>query len=178
MEDHVILECGHKGVKGNEDTKNAQSVSKIEKLMNRFLPGALVLPDVNAADCHRAARIKALHQQIVGLGEKHKCKVTLLSGKQLRIFLLGDAKGTKHGMAEMIAQKFPTELASKLPPKRRTWESENGRMDTFDAVALAMVFGIKQAILHKQRQKDEQTASHVHGQCSPKRPASQSISAP
>jgi hypothetical protein len=139
-----MLECGHKGVKGNEDAKNAQSVSKIEKLMNQFLPGVLVLPDVNAADCRRAPRIKALHRQVVGLGEKHKCKVTPFSGKQLRITLLGDAKGTKHEMAEMIAQKFPDELAANLPPKRRTWESEDGRMDTFDAVGLALVFKMKE----------------------------------
>jgi hypothetical protein len=74
------------------------------------------------------------------LAEKHNCKVTLFSGKHLRIALLGDAKGTKHEMAEMLAQKFLAELAGRLPAKRRTWESEDGRMDTFDAVGLAEVF--------------------------------------
>jgi len=137
MEDQAMLECGKRGAKGNKNVKNAQVVSKIEKLMNQFLPDALILPDVNAAHCRRAPRIKALHRQILGLAEKHKCKATLLSGKQLRIALLGDAKGTKHEMAEMLAQKFPAELGGKLPPKRRAWDSEDGRMDVFDAVGLA-----------------------------------------
>src|SRR6266404_6241607 len=118
MEDKAILECRNKGVKGN---KNLNSVSKVEKLMNLFQPGLLVLQDVNAKGCHRAPRIKALHQQVIGLAEKRRCKVALLSGKRLRIALLGDVKGTKYEMAEMLAQKFPGGLAGKLPPKRRPW---------------------------------------------------------
>jgi hypothetical protein len=141
MEDHVMLECGNKGVKGN---KNQQSVSKIEKLMRQFLPGVLVLQDVNAKGCHRAPRIKALHRQIIELAAKQKCKVALLSGNTLRITLLGDVKGTKHEMAESLAQKFPVELAGKLPTKRKLWESEDGRMDIFDAAGLAVVFRMRE----------------------------------
>jgi Holliday junction resolvasome RuvABC endonuclease subunit len=139
MEGPVMLECGKKKAKGN---KNAQAVSKIEKLMNQFLPDVLVLQDVNAAHCRRAPRIKALHRQVVELAEEHKCKVTLFSGKQLRTTLMGDVKGTKHEMAEMLVQKYPSELGGKLPPKRRAWDNDDGRMDIFDAVALAEVFWI------------------------------------
>ena len=142
MEDGAILECGYKGAKKN---KNAKSVSKIEKLMNHFLPSGLVLQDLDATGCRRAPRIKALQRQVIGLAEQHKCKVTLFSGKKLRIELLGDVKGTKHEMAELLAQKYPVELAGKLPPKRRLWENEDGRMDMFDAVGLAAVFWMKRA---------------------------------
>jgi hypothetical protein len=134
-----MLESGNKGVEGN---KNLQSVSKIEKLMKQFLPSVLVLQDVNATGCRRAPRIKTLHRQIIELAAKGKIKVSLLSGKMLRIALVGDGKGTKHEMAEFLAQKYPIELAGKLPPKRRPWENEDGRMDMFDAVGLAVVFRI------------------------------------
>jgi hypothetical protein len=144
MENNAMLECGYKGVKGN---KNLNSVSKIEKLMRQFLPSVLVLQDVNAKGCHRAPRIKALHRQVLGLAAKQKCRVTLFSGIKLRITLLGDEKGTKYEMAELLAQKFPDELAGKLPPKRRPWENEDGRMDMFDAVGLAMVFWMKSKML-------------------------------
>ena len=43
-------------------------------------------------------------------------------------------------MAELLAKKFPDELASRLPPKRKPWKSEDSRMDIFDAVALAVAF--------------------------------------
>jgi hypothetical protein len=137
MEDQNMLESGNKGVKGN---KNLNSVSKVEKLMNLFQPSVLVLQDVHAKGCHRAPRIKALHQQIIALAKKRECKIALFSGKRLRIALLGDVKGTKHEMAEILAQRFPGELAETLPPKRRPWENEDGRMDIFDAVGLAVVF--------------------------------------
>ena len=137
-----MLECGHKEVRGN---KNLNSVSKIEKLLKQFLPSVLVLQDVNATGCRRAPRIKALHRQVIELAASRKIKVSLFSGKMLRIALVGDNKGTKHEMAERLAKKFPVELADKLPPKRRPWENEDGRMDTFDAVALAMVFRLRKA---------------------------------
>lgn len=137
MEDGAILECGYKGAKKN---KNAKSVSKIEKLMNQFLPSGVVLQDLDARGCRRAPRIKALHRQVVRLAEQHKCKVTLISGRKLRTSLLDNEKGTKHEMAEMLAKQFPIELAGKLPPKRRPWENEDERMDMFDAVGLSAVF--------------------------------------
>jgi hypothetical protein len=140
IEDQNMLESGSKGVKGN---KNLNSVSKVEKLMNLFRPSVLVLQDVNAKGCHRAQRIKALNQQVIELEKKRKCKITLLSGKRLRTALLGDVKGTKYEMAEMLAQKLSVELAGKLPPKRQQWGSEDGRMDMFDAVGLAVVFRMR-----------------------------------
>ena len=94
---------------------------------------------MNAKGYSRAPRIKTLHREIIKLAATQKCKVALISGKSLRNSLLGNAKGTKHEMAEMLAQRFP-DLAAKLPPKRRAWESEDGRMDIFDAVGLATVF--------------------------------------
>jgi len=115
--------------------------------MKQFLPSVLVLQDVNALGCRRAPRIKALHRQVIELAAKQKFKVSLFSGKLLRYALLGDVKGTKHEMAEMLAQKYPVELAAKLPPKRRPWENEDGRMDIFDAAALAVVLRMTLTII-------------------------------
>jgi hypothetical protein len=141
MEKNVMLECGHKEVRGN---KNSQSVNKIEKLLKQFLPSVLVLQDVNVTGCRRAPRIKTLHRRIIELAASRKIKVSLLSGKLLREMLLGDVKGTKHDMAEILAKKYSVQIAAKLPPKRRPWENEDGRMDMFDAVGLAVVFRLKQ----------------------------------
>jgi hypothetical protein len=125
--------------------KNAQSLAKIEKLLNFYRPGVLVLQDVEAKGSRRAPRIKTLNRQIKRVAEKHKIEVKLISGKQLRTLLLGNPKGTKQEMAEQLAKDFPDELASRLPPKRKQWKSEDSRMDIFDAVALAVVFRMKRA---------------------------------
>jgi hypothetical protein len=41
-------------------------------------------------------------------------------------------------LATAVAQRFPDELAARLPPKRKAWASEDARMDIFEAVALAV----------------------------------------
>jgi hypothetical protein len=133
----TIIEFGRRVADGN---KNAQSLAKTIKLLNFYRPDVLVLQDVEAKGSRRYPRIKTLNRQIKGVAEKNKIEVELISGKQLRSLLLGNPKGTKHEMAEMLAMQFPDELASRLPPKRKLWKSEDSRMDIFDAVALAVVF--------------------------------------
>jgi len=100
----------------------------------------LVLPDVAAADTRRSDRIKTLHRKIMARAGKKQLKVRLISVTRVRTQLLGEAKGTKFAVAQTLAEKFPVELASRLPPKRRPWMSEDPRMDIFDAVGIATAF--------------------------------------
>ena len=138
----TIIEFGRRVADGD---KNAQSLAKTKKLLDFYRPSVLVLQDVEAKGSRRYPRIKTLNQQIKRVAEKHKIEVKLISGKQLRSLLLGNPRGTKQEMAEMLVAQFPDELASRLPPKRKTWESEDSRMDIFDAMALAVVFRMKWA---------------------------------
>lgn len=125
------------GKKIFDEDKNSRSLAHIEKIITHSQPDILVLQDVNAKDTRRDPRIKALHRKVVALTNKRKLKVVKISGTELRAVLLGNSKGTKHQMAQAIAKVFPEELASRLPPKRRDWMSEDSRMDIFGAVGLA-----------------------------------------
>jgi len=142
---YAVLE-GDKSLVASEHTsarkedKNKQCLAKVEKLAAFYRPDVLVLQDVMAKGSRRALRIKRLQQKVIGLARKQKIKVELISEAQLRTLLLGDPRGTKHEMAEMIANLFPDQLALLLPPKRRTWQGADSRMDIFDAVALAVTF--------------------------------------
>jgi hypothetical protein len=126
----------------NQD-KNARALAHIEKLITRKQPDVLVLQDVNAKGTRRNPRIKELHRQVVTLAKQHKIKVVKIAGTELRNTLLGNPKGTKQEMAKTLAKQFPDELASRLPPKRKPWASEDTRMGIFDAVALALALRIK-----------------------------------
>lgn len=132
-----LVACGNKAVLRD---KNAGALAWVNKFIQFYQPGVLVLPNVNAADTRRAARIKRLHRKIVALAKKHELKVRLLSVTRVRQQLLGDTKATKFAVAKTLAAKFPVELGPRLPPKRRPWLSEDPRMDIFDAVGLAVVF--------------------------------------
>ena len=132
-----LLAAGNKAILRH---KNAGALAWAEKFIRFYQPDELVLPDVNAADTHRAQRIKILHRQMLGWTKKRQLKVKLISVTQQRERLLGNPKGTKYAMAKMLAEKFPVELGNRLPPKRRPWMSEDPRMDIFDAVGLATTF--------------------------------------
>jgi len=124
--------------------KHKASLKGIEKLIVSNQPDCLVLQDVNKAKgTIRVDRIKRLHRGIVALAKKQKLKVAIISGWKIRSVLLGNEKGTKQELAELLANMFPDELASRLPPKRKTWMNPDDRMDIFDAVGLAMVFWMK-----------------------------------
>lgn len=137
--ENMIVECGKKRIYGD---KNAGSLAGIEKMIARYQPSHFVLQDVKAKGARRDKRIKKLHQKVVTLAAKHKIKAAEISGKELRSTLLGNEDGTRQEIAELLAKRFPDELASRLPQKRRAWESEDARMDIFDALALAVSWKI------------------------------------
>jgi hypothetical protein len=135
-----LVACGNKAVLRN---KNAGALAWVKKFVQFYQPDVLVLPDVQAKDTRRAKRIKTLHKQMVAWAGKRELKVRLVSNTQVRIQLLQEAKATKQAVAEVLAKHFPVELASRLPPKRRPWMSEDPRMDIFDAVGYAAGFWAK-----------------------------------
>jgi hypothetical protein len=66
--------------------------------------------------------------------------VTLFSREQMIKALVPDGKGTKHDLAGAVANQFPEQLGSKLPPKRTASKREHYQMGIFDAVALGATF--------------------------------------
>jgi len=63
----------------------------------------------------------------------------LVGNKEVRRFFARYDGTTKHAIATLLAGWFP-DLAWKLPPKRRPWESERYNTVMFDAVATAVAF--------------------------------------
>ena len=101
----------------------------------------LVLQDTE--NSRRAPRIKTLSHKIISMAVARKVSVALFSHEQVRRVFFADGQGTKHALAEILAQRFRKELGSRLPPKRKPWMSEDYRMDIFDAVGLVVVFRMK-----------------------------------
>ena len=62
-----------------------------------------------------------------------------LDASAVRALFTDRGHRTKHEIASQIADWFP-ELAWKLPPKRKPWQSEPHNAALFDAVAIAVTF--------------------------------------
>jgi hypothetical protein len=140
-----LVAYGGKTVTRKKRNKNNRSIVLIEKKIIQYRPDVLVLYDVHAKDIHRQPRIKELHRSVIKVAKRHKLKTAKISGIEVRHLLLGDLKGTKHAMAEMLAKQFPDELASRLPPKRKCGHSEDRRIDIFDAVGLVVACEMKRS---------------------------------
>lgn len=136
----TLVDWGIKTVKGD---KNVQSLAKVGKLIAHYQPEVLVLEDASAKGSRRSPRIRKLSQQIIKMAANRKVSVKLFSRDQVMKTFITDGQGTKHALAEIIAKRFPEELDSSLPPKRKPWMSEDSRMNIFDAVALVLMLRLK-----------------------------------
>ena len=125
----------------------------MQKLIAAYQPDVLVLQDMQHT--RRGTRIKQLNQTIIAVAETSKLRVKLISDKQVKRVFFGEGEGTKQERAEIIAARFPHQLSFRLPPQRRAWESEDGRMCMFDAVALALAHGFKKSSLNDPAGKTE-----------------------
>ena len=128
------------GVKRVSEDKNRQSLLRVAELIAYYLPAKLVVEDCSTKGCRRSARIRALIQQVKTLADQRKLAVRSFSRLKVKALLCPGGPCTKHDIAEFLTNGFPEELDSRLPPKRRPWMSEDGRMDIFDAVSLALAF--------------------------------------
>jgi hypothetical protein len=141
--ENTLVDFGRKRLYGDRD---GGTVAAIKNVFTRYQPDTLILQDANKAKgTNRTARVKVLSCKITALARKKKIKIVKISGKELRAKLLGNEDGTKHEIAVLLAQRFPDRLASRLPPKRRSYDNEDPRMDYFDAVGL--VASIRPAVV-------------------------------
>jgi hypothetical protein len=67
-----------------------------------------------------------------------KIPVRLISRRDVNRAFVG-FESNKYEVASALAKQFPA-LASKLPPKRKCWQSEDYRMGIFDAAAVAVAY--------------------------------------
>lgn len=129
------------GVKGVRRDKHAGCLAKVAELIDYYQPDVIALEDCSKNDCRRSERIQRLIQGIIRLAVGRKIKVRKVSRVQVRGAFSLSNEATKHEIACLIARLFP-ELASRLPPRRRPWMSEDSRMQMFNAIALGLtLFG-------------------------------------
>src|SRR6185437_3253315 len=109
---------------------------KIKKAIAFYEPHVIVVEEGTM----RSARMRALMKRIAVLAKKCGVQVVVLTKEQVRKTFFSEGLGSKDALAEIIAQRFPEELAGDLPPKRKEWMSEDHRIPMFMAVALALAF--------------------------------------
>lgn len=133
----TLVDWRVKTVKGN---KNEQTLIKLKALISQYQPAVLIIQNYTANGSRRSPRIQELGRSMVALAAEQRISVTSISEGELRKVFFGNRKGTKFEIAKILADRFPEELATRLPRQRKPWMSQEYRMDIFDAVALNVVF--------------------------------------
>jgi len=143
----TLVDWGVKSVTGD---KNARCLAKVDEMIAHYKPTVIVLRDAGK-DSRRSPRIRALSKRLVALASRREVSVVLFSREQVMRTFFPNGDGTKHALAEILATRFPAELGFRLPPKRKPWMSEDSRMSTFDAVALALALRLQKGTALKSQ---------------------------
>lgn len=133
----MLIDWGIKTVSGD---KNNEYVEKVEEMISFYKPDVLVMEHHEAQKSRRSDRTRSLSRRILALAKKNMLPVKEFPCKKVRQIFFGEGIGTKHALAQIIANQFPEELGHWLPHKRRAWESESYSINIFEAVALCLAF--------------------------------------
>lgn len=112
----------------------ADRLSRITELARRYEPDVLVFEDLAGSRRGRAAR-----DLVAGAKEsaaRRSFEIVTVTRGQVRLEFAASGT-TKQEIAIAITRVFP-ELRRQLPPRRRTWMSEDDRMNVFDAISFAL----------------------------------------
>lgn len=118
---------------------NQSCLARLASLLCRYAPDVLVIENHVGQDSRRRTRVRQLVFGILKLAAVAKLTVRTFSRSRVRETFSDARAVTKDQIAAVLAGRY-SELASRLPPIRRTWMSEDPRMAIFDAAALALTY--------------------------------------
>jgi hypothetical protein len=130
-----LLDYGVRSFRQGVNKVKIPASTKIAALMDQCAPSTVVLKQWTADTNRKRARMREAVARQAGL---RQIPVRLLPRRVIRNAFVGDDRN-KYTIASALAKQFP-ELAAKLPPKRKIWQSEDYRMSIFDAVALGVAY--------------------------------------
>lgn len=115
--------------------KNAITLRKLVRLLDRFSPEALVLEESSGAG--RADRIVELHATIETLCRSRNIDVYRYSLPEIQRRFSRVGARTRHEIAEAVVRELDV-LSPRLPNPRKPWQSEPRRMAIFSSAAVAL----------------------------------------
>lgn len=108
---------------------------RIMAMIARYSPDIVALP--HPADYRRQPLLRQLVAALIRATAKRAIVIRLASREAIKSVFPIEAR-TKYDRAVFLTTVLP-ELKELLPPPRKIWESENTRMNIFDALCLIFV---------------------------------------
>ncbi|HTU12433.1 MAG TPA: hypothetical protein VMG08_16195 [Allosphingosinicella sp.] len=115
--------------------KNAVCLRKLEAMLDRYLPEALLLEAAGKGSSLRSDRIGRLYQAVAALAVSRSIDVHVYPFKDVQSCFAAVGARTRQEIAEAVARHVDA-LGPHVPRPRRAWHSEHRRMAVFCAAAL------------------------------------------
>jgi|SRR5215469_4043423 len=110
---------------------------RLSLLMMTYRPDVLVLRKPSIRNKRNHSDTRQILLAAFRLAQRNSIEVVQITDRQFSEYI--GAVQNKHETASRLAKLFP-QLTWRLPPPRRTWQSERRSMALFDAVAYGMTY--------------------------------------
>jgi len=133
-----LLDWGARSFRNGVNAVRNPVHKKLASLLEEFAPSAVILKNILSRP-KKSGKRKRKYDAITQQVQRHGIAVRAITARAIRSAFGANERLTKYQVASAIAARFP-ELAPRLPPKRKPWQSEDYRMSIFDAAALGVAY--------------------------------------
>jgi hypothetical protein len=130
-----LLDWGIRSFRRGVNAVKVPAAKKLLALLDEFTPSAVV---IRKPDRRRNTKmLKTIENQ----ARSRNIPVRFISPGDVNRAFVG-FESNKYEVAAVLARQFPA-LASRLPPKRKFYESEDYRIGIFDAAAVGVAYFVR-----------------------------------
>jgi RNase H-fold protein (predicted Holliday junction resolvase) len=141
-----LLDWEAKNFRGGVNAVRVPLRTKVSQLLSDWNPDAVILKKPSSGRV--ALKTKVIQELSKSLG------IGVAFVDRQNIDDAFSSHNNKYERARLVVAAFPV-LATRLPPKRKAWQSEHYQLTIFDAVALGLAyFGRVRGLQAEQRQAD------------------------
>lgn len=112
--------------------------SRLENLCAAYAPSLILVRNV-AEFMPRRRLGRLVSDALERFTKRSQVPVRVIEDSTRRQFFAGSMRINKYEIALKVAATFP-ELSWRLPPRRKTWQTEPIRQSVFDAASLGVIF--------------------------------------
>lgn len=116
---------------------NAKCLERIEHLIERYAPEAIVLEESVIPGSRKPNRVQRLSLAVAKLAASRGVDVCQYTRVAVRTCFSSVGAQTRFEIAQAIATHIVA-FRHRLPPLRKAWMSQDARLSIFDAAALAL----------------------------------------
>lgn len=131
------IDWGVKAVRGRHD-RITVLFEMAKSLIERYQPEIVVLQGHRKGN-RRADHARRLEQMILTCAAGQNAEAHRYTREDVRNCFRQSGAITRYEIAHAIAAHIPA-LSHRLPPMKKLWQSEDGRMGLFDAASLALTY--------------------------------------